>query len=308
MSIDFKALAAKAKETGADHTKVQTGGGSGDYTPPAEGMVRLRFIGYVEMGKHESEFKGVKKQSARVRLYFEASGPKHQPKDIEGKLYPHIIVVEESLSFNDKANWPKLFAKLNYAKSATHPVELLGGAYLANIRHKKWARAGEDKNKPETWTGVDVTLRGEDGAYTLRGPTLIQIDDETGEEYTKQVPVAEALTPLKAFLWENPDMDQWQSLFIEGEYPERKDKDGNVVKAASSKNVIQAKIMQAVNYKGSPLNHLLAANGKELDLGNVQDPDQPDDDGPAPAPKDPLAGVSKAPKTSVVDLDDDIPF
>lgn len=305
--VDFAKLLAKAKEAGTDHTKVETGGGGGDYTPPAEGLVRLRLIGYVELGKHTTEWQGKKKDSPFVRCYFEASGPKHQPKDIDGTLYPHILVVEEKLSFNDKANWPKLFAKLNYAKDATHPVELLGRPYLANIRHKKWARAGEDKSKPETWTGVDVSIRAEDGSYTLRSPSLVQVNPETDAEYVQVVKVADALTPIKAFLWDNPDIEQWQSLFIEGEYPERKDKDGKVTKKASSKNVIQAKIKSAVNFAGSPINHLLVEKGINLDaLGGTDDPDA----GPDEA-VDPLATKPKAtarPTTGHADLDDDIPF
>lgn len=304
MTLDLNKLQDLAK-TSADHTKVDTGGGGGDYTPPAEGMVRLRLVGYIELGKHESVWQGQKKTAAYVRLLFEASGPKHPPKMIDGTAYPHIITVEEKLSFNDKANWPKLFAKLNYAKDATHPVALLGRPYLATIRHKKWARAGEDKSKPETWTGVDVSLRGEDGAYTLRSPQLTQIDDE-GNEFVKTVPIAEATTPIKAFLWDNPDMDQWQSIFIEGEYPERKDKDGVVIKAATTKNVIQAKIMKAVNYPGSPINHLLAAKGAEVDFGDVDDPQAEPEKTPEPAGADPLAGVS-AGKKGGADLDD-IPF
>lgn len=307
MTLDITKLQAAAAQS-ADHTKTDTGGGGGDYSPPAEGMVRLRLVGYVELGKHESVWQGQKKTAAYVRLYFEASGPKHMPKEVDGNKYPHIIVVDEKLSFNDKANWPKLFAKLNYAKDATHPVALLGRPYIATIRHKKWARAGEDKANPASWTGVDVSLRAEDGAYTIRPPQLVQIDD-TGEEFIKQVPVAAAITPIKAFLWDNPDIDQWQSIFIEGEYPERKDKDGKVIKEASSKNVIQAKIMKAVNYPGSAINHLLASKGIEVDLGGVDDPNaDPEPEAKATAPAaDPLAGVSGAAKKGAA-LDDDIPF
>jgi len=52
MTIDFKALGAKAASEGADQTKSQAGGGT-DITPAAEGPCLMRFIGYVELGKQK---------------------------------------------------------------------------------------------------------------------------------------------------------------------------------------------------------------------------------------------------------------
>lgn len=305
---DFLAsVQAAAAETGKDHTKTAAGGeGGGDYTPPPMGKARARFIGYVETGKHTTTWQGKPKTKNEVRCYFELSGPKYPPREIDGKQYPHIVVIEENLTFNEKGNWPKVFAKLNYGKSATHPVQLLGNAYLVTVNHKKWAKKGEDKTKPETWTGVDVTLRGNDGAYNIEPPQFE--DPETGE--TKSVAVAPAITPLMAFIWDNPSKAMWDSIYIPGEYPERKDKEGNVVKPAAPKNTIQLRIRAADNFKGSPVDELLKANGVVLDLAM---PEEEPDGGPtaqAEEKPDPLAGAAKksAKGKGFDELEDDIPF
>jgi hypothetical protein len=66
-------------------------------------------------------------------------------------------------------------------------------------------------------------------------------------------------------------------LFIEGEYPERKDDKGNVTAPAKSKNVFQNTIKNAVNFRGSPIYTLLAANGQSLDIPQIDE--QEDDEG-----------------------------
>ena len=66
-------------------------------------------------------------------------------------------------------------------------------------------------------------------------------------------PVGAALTPLKAFVWDFADAKMWDSIFIEGEYSERKDeKTGKVTAEAKSKNAIQLEIAKALNFKGMP--------------------------------------------------------
>ena len=47
------AIAEAAQQT--DMNEAQSGG---DYTPPAAGLVRLRFVGYIELGKHDKEYQG----------------------------------------------------------------------------------------------------------------------------------------------------------------------------------------------------------------------------------------------------------
>ena len=100
MTNKFAAAIAAAKEKGPDMTKAVEGGG--EYTPPAAGVTQLRFVAYIEVGKHERTIKGQKKVENRVFLGFELSGPKHPPRE-DGT--PHVIFVERSLSLNVKAHF-----------------------------------------------------------------------------------------------------------------------------------------------------------------------------------------------------------
>jgi hypothetical protein len=244
-----------------------------------------------------------------VQLTFEVHGPKYPVKEIEGKKYPVLVSLIESLTQSDKGNWLPLFKALNYAGTATHAVALLGTAYKGRIFHKKFKR----KNDPAdaaSWTGIEVGFRNPDTkAYSFAAP--VREDEESGE--TKPLNVPAAVSPLRAFIWNAPDMEQWDSIYIDGEWPEKKDeKTGEVIFPAKSKNTLQQRIRAAVNYGGSPINYLLANAGKELDLDtSALEEDGPADDGeqaekPVAEAKAPAA--SKAKPRTIDDFDDDIPF
>lgn len=286
MAIDLAKLKAAAAATGRDMTVAQTGGGD-DYVPPETGRTRLRFIGYVEIGKHKDTIPG-KPATIRpkVQLIFELSGPKHEPKVAEnGEKIPHRITVTTNYSLNEKATFFRLFQQLNYKGTATHIVELLGGAYTGEVFHRQFKkRDGSD--------GIAVDLKPKGGAYQFGAPRyeIVGEDGPTGEY--APLKVAPAISPIRAFLWENPDMDQWNSLFIDGEYPERKDKDGKVVAPAKSKNVLQAAIKSAENFKGSPIALLLAAGGQSLDIPDAERVNVGEDD---EAPTLPARHVSEDP-------------
>jgi|ERR1044071_4993528 hypothetical protein len=294
MALNIQALAAKAKEAGLDQTKVATGG-TFTRDVPVEGPCMLRFVGYVELGQKETTYQGQKKKKNEVQLTFEVHGPKYPVKEHEGKKYPVLITVTESLTQSDKGNWLPLFKALNYSSKATHAVELLGEAYKGRIYHKKYKRKTDPADK-ESWTGIEVGFRNPDSkAYSFAAP--VKEDEETGE--TTQLNVPQAISPIRAFLWNAPDMEQWDSIHIPGEWPEKKDeKTGEVIFAAKSKNVIQQRIRAAVNYGGSPINYLLANAGKELDLDtSALDEDEAPEGGGDEA--NPLAGVSDAAPATV---------
>lgn len=287
-----QALAAAAVANGADQTVAKSGGG-GDYEPPAAGPCRLRLVGYVETGKHEKEFKGVKKQAAQVELTFEVSGPKHPPREFDGRKIPHLIVVKEGLSLNEKARFFKLVQLLNWQGKHKHIVGALGEGFRAEILHRKYKKADGTE-------GVAAELYNKaTGSFTISPPRVE--DAETGE--WKALTIDAPITPIKCFLWDYPDMEQWASIFIEGEYEALEAKDGKPARPARSKNVIQNKIKAALNFPGSPIATLLAANGQQLDLPDSERPsadDEPGDDdapfettnaAPAASNVDPLAGV-----------------
>ena len=258
MAIDFKALGAKAAAEGADQTKAVAGGG--DYTPPAAGPGLCRLVGYVELGKQKGTFQGKPTIKEKVRLIFELVGKRHAVADDE---QPYRITVDENLSLNEKANYFKLFQRMNYKQDAQHMAQLVGEGYKCEVIHDTWT--GKD-GKPRT----DAVLKGPAG-YTISPPRKEDEDSETG---WVDVAVPAARSTPRVFLWNYADLEQWGSLFIEGEYPERKDDKGVVIKPASSKNVLQAKVMSATNFVGSPMHTLLLTNGAELDLPNVGEEDE----------------------------------
>lgn len=267
--VDYKALAAKAVAEGADQTKAKAGGG--DFEPAAAGPALVRFVGYIEIGKQKGTFQGKETIKEKVQLIFELCGKRHPPTVKEdGTKIPQRIIVEESLSLNEKAHFYKLFQRMNYKQDAAHIAALLGEPFKAEIIHDTW----KDKQGKER---ITATLKGASG-YTIAPPRKEDEDSETG---WVDVAVPPATLPIKCFLWQQADLDQWGSIFIEGEYQERKDDKGVVTSPARSKNVHQNKIKSAVNFQGSPIHALLLSNGAPIDLPDVGE----DDEEAAPAPK-----------------------
>lgn len=265
MAIDFTKLAAAAAATGKDMTKAQTGGG-GDYVPPAEGPTRLRLVGYIELGKQKDQIPGKPMQiKPKVELIFELSGPKHPPKVLDdGTKLPHRISIVTNFSLNEKATFFKLFQQLNHAGTATHMVALLGNAYKGTVYHRKY-------KKSDGTEGIAADLKVKGGAYVIEPARYEIVDPENGPTGDfAPLRVDPPISPIRCFLWEMPDMDQWASLYIEGEYPERTDDSGKVIAKAKSKNVYQAKIKSAENFAGSPIATLLAGNGVALDIPDAE--------------------------------------
>lgn len=211
----------------------------GDYEIPAAGIARARFIGYYEVGKHEEEFKGEKKLREKVELVFELSGPNHPPRDFNGEKVPQRITARETYGLTDRNHFLKLFRQMNYSGKATHMAELLGEPFLVEIFHTK------SKDGKKTY----ANLRGPNG-YNIKGTTVQ--DPVSGGMVTVDVPPA--MTDVKVFLWDQACKDMWDSIYIDGEYPEQKDeKTGEVTRPAKSKNVLQEKIMAASNWPEHPL-------------------------------------------------------
>jgi hypothetical protein len=281
MTIDFKALAAKAAAAGADQTQAKAGGG--ERSLPAAGPGLCRLIGYIETGKQVKTFQGKPTVYDEVTLVFELVGKRHPPVELEdGTKLPHRITVRERLSLNEKANYFKLFQRLNYRQDVQHMAALLGEGFKCEVVHDKWT--GKD-GKERT----DVVLRNAAG-YTLAPPRKEDEDSETG---WVDVAVPPALSEIRCFLWDHADDAQWASLYIEGSYPERKNEKGEVI-AAKSKNVLQNRVLGAKNFEGSPIHALLVSKGVKLDLPAVGEDDE-EDGHPAPtAPATPPAATPAA--------------
>lgn len=256
MAFNVQDAIAAAADIGPDMNEAKAGGGI-DFPIPAAGPVRLRFVGYVELGVHEDTKFNKKKEL--VRLYFELSGPKHPPMDHDGKKIPQIISFEMTKSLVEKAHFFKLFKRMNHTGQFKHMAQMLGAAFMGTIHHNE---QGEG-DKKRTY----ANLYNADG-YTIRPPFFETMNEETGDMESRPVPIDAPLSPLKCFLWDAPVglKDMWDSLFIDGKTEDRKDEKTGEVTPGKSKNFLQNKIKAAVNFPGSPIAELLFAGG-EPDLG-----------------------------------------
>ena len=267
--------------TGPDFTKESKGGSGGTYTPPVEGVTRLRFVAYVEVGVVKRVIKGVPKLEDQCHLVFELSGPRHPAKVLEsGEKVPFRITLKLNNSRNEKAKAYKLFKRMNYEGKATHFSQLLGQAFLGTVSHYKFT--GQD--------GKEVCiaqLEGSDG-ITVRPPKVEDV--ETGEVRT--VAVDAAISPIRLFVWNaKPEHIEpmWNSIFIEGAV---RVSDTGV--PGRDPNVFQAAIKKAENFVGSPISEYLASKGEVPsipDAERVAKPKAPAIPAPAQSDDDLLDGV-----------------
>ena len=253
MTFDFNALANAIAETAPD-AAVAVSGGGGEYTPPPEGLARVRFVGYIEVGTRVKKVQGKPDQVQHtVHLIFELHGKNYEPKELDDgtKIAPKITV-KLNHSLNEKAAYFKLFQRMNYEGKAKHFSQLLGGAYLANVNHFKFK---DDKGKEV----VIANFRGQDGGLTIRPPRVEQMDEETGDVVTKLVPVPAALSPIRLFVWNAAPAlikPMWDSLYIPGDEGKEGDKEHR------TRNVHQKEVKLALNFEGSPIAEYLAAGGE----------------------------------------------
>jgi hypothetical protein len=209
------------------------------------GFTVARFIGYVEVGKQpQRAFEGVEKaDAAEVRLTFELLGPKHSTeyeKDGVKMTRTNTIRQKVTVSLNEKAGFFKLMKKMIGGRDGIkHMAEMLGEGFLIKISHNK------SKDGKNTYANMKS-----DGVWDISAP--IATDPITNDVRVLEVP--EATQPIQLLLWDTPSKDQWDSIFIDGEY--EKEVDG--VKVVTSKNFVQEEAMSASNFVGSPLEAFLS--------------------------------------------------
>jgi hypothetical protein len=269
MALDLNRINELAEEQaaqGQDLNKPQSGGG--DYVPPAAGQTRLRFVKYVETGVHSTKgMNNTVKTKPRADIVFELSGPKHPPKVLDdGRKIPHLIVINEVVGGHMKNNYIKLFKAMAAAyPGAKNYAQLLGKEFLGTVYHREWKRADGS-------VGVSAELKAKDSGFSIRST---QYEDPESTEI-RRIKVDQALTPFALFLWDRPDLDQWDSIYVPGEYD-----DGN------TKNKVQEKIKAAENFTGSPIYDVLVEAGRadELIPAPKFDRKSDNDDQPAPPPE-----------------------
>ena len=275
------AIANAANEE--DYTQASAGG---EFKPLPEGPCRLRFVGYIELGEQKKVYQGKESFVDKARFLFEVTGPKIEPRE-DGE--PHLIRFDLPKSNSEKSGYFKLFRKMNVTGQCKVFGQLLGEGYRGMIRHDI---VGEGADKK-----TFVTLKDVDGGWNILPP--FYDDPESGER--RQLAIPEPVSELRFFLWAWPDKEQWDSLFIDGEWEAR---DG---KPARSKNVHQATIKGAKNWTGSPMQELLVG---ELDLGDVEKPERSEEaaQASADAKANAAAGANKAGADADPLADSDIPW
>lgn len=214
-----------------------------------EGKAMLRLVNYVETGKHMTTFNGVDTPKEKVEMVFEVFG-KNYPLE-NGQ--PLLVKVKENYSLYDKSNFKKLFMMMRGGDTGIkHMSEMLGKAFMGNVY--KYSYNGNEyptlKNSKQE--------KGELG-YKV-APAVLE-DPETGE--TKQINVPQPIGPLRKFVWAAQTKEDWDSLYIEGQYP-----DGN------SKNTYQDTIKKALNFPQSDINFILngVTNKPERVVEKVEKP------------------------------------
>lgn len=260
MSLNAAVLAAIEEQAKVKDVNEVVKGGGGEYEQPPVGRATATLIGYIEVGIQKREWtdKG-KKQSKNedtALLIWELAGGKYKPKEVEidgaTVLIPYRMTMKLAISQNEKAHYYKVFKMLNYSGQYRIPAQCVGNHYLIHIF------GGEREDKTE-WR----SLKGPNG-FLIEAPqvtTLIDpAGDPTDQDNIRVVPVPKP-TPIseqRVFLWEFCDKGQWDSLYIDGEYPA---KDG---KPAVSKNKFQNMIREAQNFAGSPIQKLLGDQALDL--------------------------------------------
>ena len=287
--FNIQAAVAAAAAQSPDMNEAVKGGG-GERQLPVEGLARLRLVSYIELGIHNDGPPGKEKDKELVYLCWELSGPKYPPIEMEdGKKIPLTISQTLPLSLNEKANFYKLFKRLNHDGAATHFSQFLfsENGFLGTVVHNS---SGEG-NEKRTY----ANLHGAEGS-TIKPPYIVTVDEDTGEEGQKLIKALPALSAPKCFLWNFATKEMWDSLFIDGTWDDQKDASGKVIKKGASKNWMQARIKEAKNFAGSPMAELLFAGG-EPELPEAEKPARTEaakeavKDAKAGAAADPLAGV-----------------
>lgn len=285
------AIAAAAKDE--DQSKVVVGGG--EYKPPAAGPCFARLVGYFELGKEDYTYQNQPKVRDNVELVFELFGKNHPPVEttVDGVTVktPVRITVKINKSLGENGAWRKLFAKLNWAQDITHAAQALGRAFKVTVFHSE-GKAAEGKKAP-----VYANLNDANKEFHIGAPRL-EVTDEDGEISYKTVDVPQPLTEIKCFIWEHCDKTMWDSIYIPGSYPEKKDDKGNITQPARTKNVIQEKIKKAKNFIGSPAHAIVCEAGEDLQIPDSdavpersEEAVQASADAKTGASEDPLGGL-----------------
>jgi len=202
---------------------------------PRAGIAMLRYVGYIETGKHMPKDPTHKPNYKCIHI-FELHHPDHLIELEGGTKIPQRMFVHQGKGSTAKSAYRKLFSVMNTAQQGryNHFIQMMGTAFLADIHHSDY--------KDTTYANLQL-----EGAWSLRAPAMVDVLTNIATP----VPIPETSGVILGFLWENDNISDtdyvvmWDSLFIEGV---RDDK--------SSKNWIQETIIDSMEWEGSRLQSL----------------------------------------------------
>ena len=272
----LQALAAQnAAVATVNMAEVSKGGGGARRLLP-QGFALVRFCRYIEFGKHAREYQGqAKTPMMNVRLGLALWGDtnpaggdeKSRPDDLfhyydeKGNKVPTILnSFDMTLGNNEKSKTKIAFDRMNYKGLAKSFPELLGEAFIVPILRKKGKGPDGKEYNMIDWANLLPPF----DAISKQPYNVPEVADEQ----------------YQLFLWETPTKETWDELFIEGTNDKGK-----------SKNFLQAKCIEALDFKGSPLEQLL---GGELPDLNVED-DSADNHEAPPVPDAAAASTASVP-------------
>jgi len=220
----LREAANAAAEQSDDMNEAVAGGGS---RVLPEGYAMARLVQYIELGDHAGEYKGKKKDPARLfRLAFALYGEQYANEDGS----PYLMrTYDLRLLRNEKAGAYTLFKKMNYSQQATTYAQLIGNGYLIPIVNV--SKKVDGKETGELYSRVDLAN------------ILPPFDPITKATYP--IPDVRA-EDLALFLYDFPTQESWDALFIDGQRDDGK-----------SKNWVQEKILSSTSFTGSALERLL---------------------------------------------------
>lgn len=269
------AAEAAAEVSAVDITETGTGGGGQQVLETGKYLGRL--VEYIEYGSQKNRFEPNKPPRSVCRVAF-AVFPFETQEDGTRSISTTPVFIRSSdltISNHEKATLKVLYNRLNWRNDAkkTHIAMFLGEAFFVDVE-KRIPKGG---TKPRNY----LDLKGV-------GPA---VDPMSGQPYN--VPQVEDKA-YRAFFWDMPTPESWESLFIEGN-----NDDG------TSKNFVQEQILAAVDYPGSALEQMLQGSSSIPAPADAVPTTVPDEAAPweepaatavpaVPAPAAPAAPVAPA--------------
>lgn len=228
---------SEIQSTGFDANKENLGGGDFERIILEAGIYPGYLVEYVDFGTQQ--FKGFAggKDTFHPAVHLGVAVFDFK----QDGSYEYVILGTHTsfplkVSLNPKAKYRKIFQAFNYADDPNikHFAQLIGPQHSFNFKvTKEKTKDGKreyNRIELESATPCFVGSRGQQ-----QRDVLPEIDPED----------------FAVLLWNSPTMDQWKSI--------QRGADG--ISPLDPKNFYQYKVLQATDFKGSMVEHLLAQNG-----------------------------------------------